>query len=137
MHLNGSSVNDRMSAYIDNSTNDRWQWHLQNDSARTNTVMNCGQNLTTNSELWTIHLDHVVTSSIYRNNNTSDGTASGPSDNHDIDLSVNNANIRFVLGGKGAANYFDGKIYEFIMYDRALTTREQKMVNTYLMKKFK
>ena len=140
MHVTAANVSDRMSIYIDNSTNDRWQWHIQNNTARTNTVMNCGQNLTTNRELWTVHLDHATASSMYRNNNTSDGTASGPSDDHDIDLTTNDTNVGFSLAKAGPAIgslNFGGQIYEFIMYDRALSTREQKMVNTYLTKKFK
>ena len=138
MHLSGAESDDRMSIYVDNNlSEDRWQWHDQNNVARTNVTINCGQNLTTSKELWTVDLDGASSGSFYRNNNTADGITNGSTDNHNIDLSANDADVKFMLGGDGSSNNFAGGIYEFIIYDRALIDKEIRMVNKYLLTKHK
>ena len=137
IHTCGSAVNDRMSVYVDNSTNDRWQWHDQNDSARTNTLANCGVNLTSNLEFWHLLLKTSGSTEFYRNGDSTDGITNGFSDNHQIDLSVNNNNVFFGIGGKTSAEYYTGNVYEIIIYDKSLTAAELRLLNEYLKKKYR
>tara|TARA_Y100001963_G_C6738246_1_gene427524 strand:+ start:670 stop:1527 length:858 start_codon:yes stop_codon:yes gene_type:complete len=138
LNISAADPADRMSVYIDdNSSTDRWQWHIQNNSARTNTVMNCGQNLADAKELWTVHLDSASASSFYRDGDTSDGVSNGSSDDHDIDLSDNDIHCQMYLGRKPgeAGTFFSGDIYEVIIYDKVLTSDELTTVETYLKNK--
>ena len=137
MNIFGANIADRISIYVDNDTNDRWQSHVANNTARSNTVVNCGQNLTTDKEVSCVGFQQ--NSRFYRNNNTADGTTSGSSDDHDIDLSTNDAGIKLSIGeptGIGTTG-FNGKVFEFLIFDRALSTGEEKLVNTYLRQKHK
>ena len=148
LHITTANTADRMSIYLDNATEvdsegvtqnaDRWQWHHQNNTARTNTLMNCGVNATNSKELYTVHLDNASASSFYRNGDTSDGVTNGSADNHDIDLSVNNVNVAVRIGVGAAAsagNYLNGLVHEVIVYDRALSSDEITQVQDFLINK--
>ena len=139
LHITTANTSDRMSIYLDNnSSNDRWQWHHQNNTARTNTLMNCGVNATDSKELYTVHLDNTSASSFYRNGDTSDGVTNGSADNHDIDLSVNNVNVAVRIGVGAAAsagNYLNGNVHEVIVYDKALSSDEITQVQDFLINK--
>ena len=132
---NGADPTDFQKFYVDNDTNDRWQWHDGNATARTNTLLNCGENLTTNKELWTLHLDHTSQSSFYRNGVQADGiNNSGSADNHNIDLSPNDNDCSIRLGGSGS-EYYRGYVMEVVIYNRALKEIELRNVNNYLLTK--
>tara|TARA_R110002012_G_scaffold274467_1_gene460742 strand:+ start:649 stop:1518 length:870 start_codon:yes stop_codon:yes gene_type:complete len=133
-----SSANHRFSVYVDdNSTTDRWQYHIQDDSGRTNTLGNCGRNLTNDKELWTVHLDSTSANSIYLNNSPPLGISNGNSTNTDYDFSLDNVNVSFCIGGNDNNNNFKGKVYQVLIYDRALSTAEQVTVNKYLIQRNK
>ena len=125
LHITTASTSDRMSIYLDNnSSNDRWQWHHQDNTDRTNTLMNCGVNATANKELYTVHLDSTSASSFYRNGDTSDGVTNGSADNHNIDLSVNDTDVAVRIGvgaGSSSSNYLNGIVNEVIVSARALS----------------
>ena len=140
-NANSANALDRVSIYIDNDTNDRWQWHHQNNTARTNIVMNCGQNITNNKELWTVHLDSTSASSFYRNGDTSDGVTNGSADNHTIDLTSTDLShkTRVALGGKWGGSSFDqylsGSVVEVIVYNEALSSDNLTLVQNFLLSK--
>ena len=135
----GANSRDRISIYVDNDTNDRWQWHLQNNTARINTVMNCGQNITSDTELWTVHLDHASQSSFYRNGDTSDGiNNSGSTQNYAIDTSSSGTAPTVTLGdgtGDNEGSHLTGSVFEFIIYNKALSSDELTQVQNFLLSK--
>lgn len=139
LNINGANVNDRMSIYLDNdSSNDRWQWHHQDNGDRTNTLMNCGVNVTSNIELYTVHLDSTSASSFYRNGDTSDGVTNGSADNHTIDLTANDADIAVTVGtgtGTNVNKYLNGYVREILVYKRVLTANELSEVENFLLNK--
>ena len=134
------SSEDMMAVHVDNTaTNDRWQFTDKNVSARTTTTVNCGQNLTTNKELWTLRMDSEDSNDLYRNGDTADGITNGSGDNHNIDLS-GNTNTQFTVGGRdasllGVTSPWRGDSYEIIIYNRALSDREVNEVERYLKSK--
>jgi hypothetical protein len=135
----GANTRDRISIYVDNDTNDRWQWHLQNNTARTNTVMNCGVNPTSGVELYTVHLDNASESSFYRNGDTSDGiNNSGSTQDYTIDTSSSGAAVSVTLGdGTGDNDGFNlaGAIVEVIIYNEALSSDNLTLVQNFLLSK--
>lgn len=139
LHITGADTLDRMSIYLDdNSSNDRWQWHHQNNTARTNTLMNCGVNATASKELYTVHLDNASASSFYRNGDTSDGVTNGSADNHNIDLSTIDTDTAIRIGvgvGDSSSNYLNGAVHEVIVYDIALSSDEITQVQDFLISK--
>ena len=147
LHITGANTSDRMSIYLDNATvvvdgvtqnADRWQWHHQNNTARTNTLMNCGVNATESKELYTVHLDNASASSFYRNGDTSDGVTNGSADNHNIDLSTVDTDTAVRIGvgvDTSASNYLNGAVLEVIVYDIALSSDEITQVQDFLISK--
>ena len=139
LNISGANPSDRMSIYLDNdSSNDRWQWHHQDNGDRTNTLMNCGVNATDDVELYTVHLDSTSASSFYRNGDTSDGVTNGSADDHTIDLSVDDSDVGVMVGvGTGSNNtsYLNGHVREILVYKRALTANELSKVENFLLSK--
>tara|TARA_R100000329_G_scaffold929_1_gene1815 strand:- start:12068 stop:12928 length:861 start_codon:yes stop_codon:yes gene_type:complete len=139
LHITTANTSDRMSIYlVDSGSSDRWRWHHQDNTDRTNTIMNVGVNATNSKELYTVHLDSTSASSFYRNGDTSDGVTNGSADNHDIDLSVNNVNVAVRIGVGAAAsagNYLNGLVHEVIVYDKALSSDEITQVQDFLINK--
>ena len=135
-HTTTSSTADRMSIYVKNSTNDRWQFHLQNNTARTNSIINSGIDITTNKELWTVDLDGASSGSLYRDGDTSDGVTNGATDDYDIDLSPNDADVKVMLGSKdGSANYLNSLVYEVVVFDAALSDVDIVLMENFLKDK--
>ena len=141
MHLfqiQGADTSDNFQLYIDNnSSTDRWEWDTQDNTGRTHTLMNCGQNITNVAEYWTVELDSTSSSSFYRNGDTSDGITNGSADNFNIDLSVDDTTVGMILGSKtSSAGFFDGNIHEIIIYDAALSDDQISQVEGYLSDKY-
>jgi hypothetical protein len=136
-HVNDDSAQDRMSIYIKNATDDRWQFHLQNNTTRTNSIINSGIDLTTNKEIWTVDLDGASSGSLYRNGDTSAGVTNGDTDNHNINLNDEANAVNVTLGRQGTASlaYLDGIICEVIIYDSALADVDLALVESYLKNK--
>tara|TARA_R100001129_G_scaffold15108_1_gene9810 strand:+ start:344 stop:1207 length:864 start_codon:yes stop_codon:yes gene_type:complete len=136
-HTCGADPNDRFSIYVDNDgSSDAWQTHHQNNSARTNTIINSGISLTTSKELWTVDLDGASSGSVYRNGDTSDGVTNGATDDHDINLSVNDNDVKINIGANAAgSDYLNGIVYEMIVYDAALSDANISLVEAFLMSK--
>ena len=126
-----------MSLYIKNATDDRWQFHLQNNTARTNSIMNSGIDITTNKEIWTVDLDGGSSGSLYRNGDTSAGVTDGTFDDHNINLNDEDNAVNVTLGRFGTASlaYLDGIIWEVIVYDAALANKYITFVESYLKDK--
>ena len=136
-HACASDAADRFSIYVDNDgSSDAWQTHHQNNSARTNTLINSGVSLTSDKELWTVDLDGADSGSVYRNGDTSDGVTNGATDDHDIDLSQNDADIKVQIGANATgSDYINALVYEIIVYDAALSDDDIASVEAYLMSK--
>ena len=144
--MQGANASDNFQLYINDATEvvdgvtqniDRWEWDTQDDSGRTHTLMNCGQNITDVAEYWTVELDSTSSSSFYRNGDTSDGVTNGSGDDFNIDFSANDTDVAIILGGKSSSSQlFDGNVYEIIMYDAALTDAEITKVEGYLASKY-
>lgn len=121
-----------MSIYVKNDTNDRWQFHLQNNTARTNSIINSGIDITTNKELWTVDLDGASSGSLYRDGDTSDGVTNGATDDHDIDLSPNDSDVKVVLGAKdGTSLYLNAIVYEMVVFDAALSDADIALMENF------
>ena len=131
---------DRMGVIVNNTvSNDRWEFNDVNASARTTTTVNCGQDLTTSTELWTLRMDSGSSNDLYRNGDTTDGVTNGAGDNHSIDLS-GNTNSQFTIGGQtaslsGVILPWRGDVYEIVMYNKILNNREVKEVERFLKSK--
>ena len=135
-HTTTSSTSDRMSIYVKNATDDRWQFHLQNNTARTNSIINSGIDITTNKELWTVDLDGASSGSLYRDGDTSDGVTNGTTDDHDIDLSPNDSDVKVVLGAKdGTSLYLNAIVYEMVVFDAALSDADIVLMENFLKDK--
>jgi hypothetical protein len=135
-HTTTSGISDRMSIYVKNDTNDRWQFHLQNNTARTNSIINSGIDITTNKELWTVDLDGASSGSLYRDGDTSDGVTNGATDDYDIDLSPNDADVKVVLGAKdGSSNFLNSLVYEVVVFDAALSDADIALMENFLKDK--
>jgi hypothetical protein len=136
-HTCGADPADRFSIYVDNDgSSDAWQTHDQNNSARTNTLINSGISLTTSKELWTVDLDGAGSGSVYRNGDTADGVTNGATDDHDIDLSVNDNDVKVNIGANATgSDYLNAIVYEMIVYDAALSDANIASVETFLMSK--
>ena len=98
-----------------------------------------GVDATTNKEFWNFSCTGSSAGILYRNGNTSSGiTNASISAAYTMNFTANDANNKFYVGSTTApASYFDGRIYEIIIYNRALSTFEIKQVNQYLSNKHK
>jgi len=136
-HTTTANTSDRFSIYVDdNSSTDRWQSHWQNNSARTNKILNSGQNITTNKELFTFKATDQPKVFLYRNGDPSDGAASVDADNHDIDLSINDADVKVMLGSfNGTSNFLNSLVYEVVVFDATLSDADTILMENFLKDK--
>ena len=123
----------RFSVVIDDdSTNDQWGYVIQDNAARTILENRSGRSIKDGMESWTIHLDSTSASSIYADGQPALGIVNGTSSNTDYDFSENENNIGIFIGGKASNDSANIHVYQVLIYDRALDTKEIQLVNRYL-----
>ena len=98
-------------------------------------TLTSGEQATVNRELWTIKLAGSGASYFYRNGNVNDGIINGTSKDHEYDFSSNNPNnIGFI--GTGNPGYWQGKIYEILMYNSLLSGKQILEIERQLKQKY-
>ena len=91
-----------------------------------------GRQATTNVELWTFKCAGSSSAYIYANGDTSDGITNGNTKDQMYALDPNNAGCEIKLG----AGFWDGDIYEILMYSIALPDKEIKEIERRLKQKY-
>ena len=119
-------------------TDDQLNWYTGDRSDKTGDVFtDSGVTNTQNVEMWTIRLTTNGACSMYRNGNTSDGTSTGNSKTMDYDLSGNyNGNLFNIGCGGIGGGFFDGDIYEIIVYDEVLHAFSCAVLDRQLKQKY-
>lgn len=106
----------------------------QSDKSGT-VILDSGAQATTNVEIWTVKLGGNGASHYYRNGNTSDGTTSGASKDHDYHFNTNDPGTFVQIGG-AASGKWDGSIYEVLIFIQALPDKEIKEIERQLKQKY-
>ena len=127
------NANHRFSVAIDdNSTNDQWTYIIQDNAARTNLETKSGRNINDGIESWTIRLNSTSANWFYADDQPALGVVNGTSSNTDYDFSENENSIGIFIGGKASNDSAKVHVYQILIYDRALDSREIQLVNRYL-----
>jgi hypothetical protein len=115
---------------------DRWYLNTKQSSPRVTEQHDSGEDITTNKELWTIHLDSATDSSFYKNGLTTNGITNADTTNGTLNLDGNDTDITLAFGpDTGGTIFFNGQVFEFIVYSRALSVFELRDIQDSLMLK--
>jgi len=126
--------------YVDNDTADTIQAYNANGGTRINRVLASGQPSTDAIQYWT-YLANAgstdTTADFYKNGVTSAGIGDGQGTAGDITLSADNVLNYMLIGGKAVnANFFNGVVYEIMVFDAVLSTSELRLMDKYLQTKY-
>ena len=115
----------------------RWNMTSKQNSPRLTKQEDSNVALTSNIELWTMHIDSGTDSSFYRNGNTAHGFTDGDTTNGTIDLDQNHADTCFRAGCDPAeGDFFDGNIYHIVIYKSALSAANITKVENYFKARY-
>ena len=106
---------------------------MEPPKAETNT--NTGESVDDSKILLTLHKNSTDSNEMYLNGRKNQGTTSGASGDHVMDMSQNSNDTHVFLGGAGVAATWNGRIYETVIFNRALNAREVKKIEMFLLKK--
>ena len=126
--------------YVDNDTADTIQAYNANGGTRINRTLASGQPNTNVIQYWT-YLANAgstdTTADLYKNGDVSVGIGDGAGTIGDLTLSANNTANYMLIGGKTtSANFFDGLVYEIIVFDALLDARQLRLMDKYLKTKY-
>ena len=111
-------------------------WHCVNlEPPKTTTSTDTDQAVNASKVLITILKDSTDSNEMYLNGNTSLGTTSGAGGSSTMDMSQNQAATHVYLGGWSAVQCWNGRLYEIVIFNRALNTREVRKIEKFLLKK--
>jgi len=102
---------------------------------KTETYTNTGESVDNSKILLTLHKNSTDSNEMYLNGRKNVGTTSGASGDHVMDMSQNSGDTHIFLGGVGAGGTWNGRIYETVLFNRALNTREVAKIEKFLLKK--
>ena len=115
----------------------RWHMTSKQNSPRLTKQEDSNVALTSNIELWTMHMDSSTDSSFYRNGNTAHGFTDGDTTNGTINLDVNHVDVFFKVGCDPAeGDFFDGNIYHIVIYKSALSAANITKVENYFKARY-
>ena len=141
-------INDDSSAIglrIDNDTADYINFENANGVSRNTNQTNPPQGFsgvanTAATQWWTAlsNGDHTTsTGDLYKNGDTSVGVGNIEGSDGDMALSSDSAANFILIGAKTlTANFFNGKVYEIIVFDALLNSREIATMETYIKSKY-
>ena len=109
---------------------------MSDASDKAGAVTLVGAQPTTNIELWTAKLAGTGASYLYRDGDTSDGTTTGNSKSHEYNFSTNSSDNAIHIGYGGGGQYFNGRVYEILVYSEALPDKEIKEIERRLKQKY-
>ena len=134
------SASSEFAIFVDNDTADTIKAYNANGGTRINRTLASGQPSTDALQYWT-YLANAGTSDttadFYKNGNTSAGIGDGAGTAGDITLAANSAANYMLIGGKTtSANFFNGIVYEIIVFDAVLDTSQLRLMDKYLKTKY-
>ena len=123
-------------------TDDQVVWNSKDNVARTNTYIDSGVDITAVPQLWTVQLncDTGGSSSYLYKQGMQEGNTGG-GDVHLLDMSLSDADIGVSIGSYLVANmsrtlFFDGTVFEILMYNGTLSDAAALEVQQYLITKY-
>ena len=111
-------------------------WKLDGmEPPKSETNVNTGESVDNSKILLTLHKNSTDSNEMYLNGRKNVGTTSGASGDHVMDMSQNSGDTHVFLGGTGNNFTWNGRIYETVIFNRALNAREVKKIEMFLLKK--
>ena len=134
IELHGSTGN-LISLRLESDDN-HFELYTYNGPGRAASTNDTTQDSTTNKQLWTLELDSTSACSVYRDGNTSNGITNAASYSNTMNLTTNNSLNKFVVGATTSALFgFNGKFYEILVFNEAMSDIEISLVESYLKSK--